>query len=84
MLACFLLLPILVIVPLSFSTVPFCLSDAGCPLHWYRDLFDSAEWIRAAKNSFIVAPAAARDGDGPRDAGGGRPRAETDFPARAC
>jgi putative spermidine/putrescine transport system permease protein len=55
----FLLLPILVIVPLSFSDSSFLVYPIeGWSLRWYENLFGSAEWVRAAKNSFIVAPAA--------------------------
>lgn len=55
----FLLLPIVVIVPLSFSSSSFLVYPVpGWSLQWYRELFASAEWLRAAKNSFIVAPAA--------------------------
>jgi putative spermidine/putrescine transport system permease protein len=55
----FLLLPILVIVPLSFSASSFLAYPMpGWSLQWYDNLFTSAEWGRAAKNSFIVAPAA--------------------------
>lgn len=55
----FLLLPILVIVPLSFSSSSFLAYPVpGWSLQWYQNLFTSDEWLRAAKNSFIVAPAA--------------------------
>ncbi len=55
----FLLLPILVIVQLSFSASSFLAYPMpGFSLRWYEQLFTSAEWARAAKNSFIVAPAA--------------------------
>ncbi len=55
----FLLLPILVIVPVSFSASSFLAYPMpGWSLQWYENLFTSAEWARAAKNSFIVAPAA--------------------------
>jgi putative spermidine/putrescine transport system permease protein len=55
----FLLLPILVIVPLSFSASSFLAYPMpGWSLQWYHNLFTSDEWGRAAKNSFIVAPAA--------------------------
>jgi len=55
----FLLLPILAIVPLSFSASSFLAYPMpGFSLQWYQNLFTSAEWGRAAKNSFIVAPAA--------------------------
>jgi putative spermidine/putrescine transport system permease protein len=55
----FLLLPILVIVPLSFSSSSFLAYPMpGWSLQWYENLFNAPEWGRAAKNSFIVAPAA--------------------------
>lgn len=55
----FLLLPILVIVPLSFSSSSFLVYPIPeFSLRWYAELFDSSEWTAAAKNSFIVAPAA--------------------------
>lgn len=55
----FLLLPILVIVPLSFSASSFLAYPVpGWSLQWYQNLFTSPDWARAAKNSFIVAPAA--------------------------
>jgi putative spermidine/putrescine transport system permease protein len=55
----FLLLPILVIIPLSFSDSTFLVYPiTHWSLRWYENLFGSPEWIRAAKNSFIVAPAA--------------------------
>jgi putative spermidine/putrescine transport system permease protein len=55
----FLLLPILVIIPLSFSDSSFLVYPIpGWSLRWYRNLFESADWTRAARNSFIIAPAA--------------------------
>ena len=55
----YLLLPILVIIPLSFSDSSFLAYPIpGCSLKWYHNLFGAPEWGRAAKNSFIVAPAA--------------------------
>ncbi|MCW5231825.1 ABC transporter permease [Verminephrobacter eiseniae] len=55
----FLLAPILVMVPLSFSGSSFLVYPIpGWSLKWYRHLFESAEWARAARNSAIVAPAA--------------------------
>src|SRR3954470_24786798 len=55
----FLLLPILVIIPLSFSDSSFLVYPIpGWSLKWYDNLFSSPEWSRAARNSFIVAPAA--------------------------
>lgn len=56
----FLLAPILVIIPLSFSDSSFLVYPIETwSLKWYHNLFGSAEWVRAARNSFIVAPAAA-------------------------
>jgi putative spermidine/putrescine transport system permease protein len=55
----FLVLPILVIIPLSFSDSTFLVYPIpGFSLRWYDNLFHSSDWIRAAKNSFIVAPIA--------------------------
>ena len=54
-----LLLPILVIMPLSFSASSFLSYPMpGWSLQWYDNLFSSAEWARATRNSFIVAPLA--------------------------
>ncbi|EPN86113.1 polyamine ABC transporter permease, partial [Pseudomonas syringae pv. actinidiae ICMP 19101] len=55
----FLVLPVLVIVPLSFNSGSFLVYPLqGFSLQWYQDFFNSAEWMRALKNSMIVAPAA--------------------------
>lgn len=55
----FLMLPILVIIPLSFSDSSFLSYPIpGFSLRWYENLVASDEWMRAARNSFIVAPAA--------------------------
>ena len=55
----FLLLPILVIIPLSFSDSSFLVYPIpGWSLKWYDNLLTSPEWSRAARNSFIVAPSA--------------------------
>ncbi|SHH43349.1 putative spermidine/putrescine transport system permease protein [Pollutimonas bauzanensis] len=55
----FLLLPILVIIPLSFSDSTLLLYPIPAfSLKWYHALFESDSWMRAAKNSFIVAPSA--------------------------
>ena len=55
----FLLLPILVIMPLSFSASSFLSYPMpGWSLQWYDNLFSSDEWGRATRNSFIVAPLA--------------------------
>lgn len=55
----FLLLPVLVIIPLSFSDSTLLLYPIQkFSLKWYQALFQSDDWIRATKNSFIVAPSA--------------------------
>ncbi|TAL93068.1 MAG: ABC transporter permease [Rhodanobacter sp.] len=55
----FLVLPILVIIPLSFSQSSLLLYPIqSFSLRWYDTLFHSSDWIRAATNSFIVAPSA--------------------------
>lgn len=55
----FLLLPILVIIPLSFNQSSMLLYPIdNFSLHWYEALFNSDDWARATRNSFIVAPAA--------------------------
>jgi putative spermidine/putrescine transport system permease protein len=51
----FLLAPILVIVPLSFSAGEFFIYPLpGLSLRWYRDLFTNPIWLNAARNSLIV------------------------------
>lgn len=55
----FLLLPIVVIIPLSFSDSSFLAYPIeGWSLRWYEEMWASNDWARAAKNSFIVAPLA--------------------------
>ncbi|KLU22380.1 polyamine ABC transporter permease [Caballeronia mineralivorans PML1(12)] len=55
----YLILPVLAIVPLSFSSSTFLVYPIpGWSLRWYENLIGSAEWRMAAKNSFIVAPSA--------------------------
>ena len=59
----FLIFPILVIIPLSFNTVPFftftekmlSLDPEGYSLRWYKDFFTSLNWQGAVRNSFIIA-----------------------------
>ncbi|RXZ45507.1 ABC transporter permease [Crenobacter cavernae] len=55
----FLVLPVLVIVPLSFNEGSFLVYPlTGFSMRWYEDFFASAEWMRSLKNSLIVAPSA--------------------------
>ncbi len=59
----FLIAPIVVIIPLSFNSVPFFtfteemlrLDPAGYSLRWYNDFFTNANWQGAVKNSVIIA-----------------------------
>ena len=59
----FLLLPILVIVPLSFNSQPYftftremLLFEAGAwSLRWYRAIVENPNWMLAIRNSFVVA-----------------------------
>jgi putative spermidine/putrescine transport system permease protein len=54
----FLILPILIIVPLSFSSGTFLTFPLpGVSLRWYEEFFGSAPWQRALRNSLIVASA---------------------------
>jgi putative spermidine/putrescine transport system permease protein len=55
----YLIVPVLAIVPLSFSSSTFLVYPIpGWSLRWYQNLLASDEWRMAAKNSFIVAPSA--------------------------
>ncbi|HXH03571.1 MAG TPA: ABC transporter permease [Candidatus Competibacteraceae bacterium] len=55
----FLVAPILVIVPLSFSSGTFLTYPLpGLSLRWYAEFFTSEVWRTALKNSFIIAPPA--------------------------
>lgn len=62
----FLILPILVIVPLSFNATNFftftpemlSFDPAGYSLQHYRDFFTSSDWQNALWNSFRIAPVA--------------------------
>ena len=59
----FLIFPILIIVPLSFNSVPFftftqemlSLDPAGYSLRWYDEFFTSLNWRGAVKNSAVIA-----------------------------
>jgi putative spermidine/putrescine transport system permease protein len=56
----FLMLPIVAIIPLSFNDNSFLgYPMTGFTLRWYEELLTSADWLGAAGNSFIIAPAAA-------------------------
>ena len=58
----FLILPILVIIPLSFNSQPYFTFTRGMmrfeagaySLRWYQAIVDSPNWMLAIKNSFII------------------------------
>jgi putative spermidine/putrescine transport system permease protein len=55
----FLVVPILVIVPLSFSSGSFFYYPLpGLSLRWYQDFFSSSFWLPSVWNSLIVGSAA--------------------------
>lgn len=54
--ALFLLAPILIVVPMSFSTaISFQFPPPGYWLGYYRKFFTSEEWLEPALNSLIIA-----------------------------
>jgi putative spermidine/putrescine transport system permease protein len=62
----FLVTPLIVIIPLSFNASPYftfthemlTLDPHGFSTQWYQKFFTDADWLRAVKNSFIIAPVA--------------------------
>jgi putative spermidine/putrescine transport system permease protein len=55
----FLVVPILIIVPLSFSSGSFFFYPLpGLSLRWYRDFFSSSFWLPSVWNSLIVGTSA--------------------------
>ncbi|MFT5067919.1 MAG: putative spermidine/putrescine transport system permease protein, partial [Reinekea sp.] len=63
----FLMLPILVIIPLSFNSEPFftftegmlSLDPEAYSLRWYQEIIDDQKWRLAIRNSFVVGTFAA-------------------------
>jgi putative spermidine/putrescine transport system permease protein len=59
----FLLLPVVVVIPLSFNAEPFFTFTEGMlkleprafSLRWYEGILNDPNWILAIKNSFIIA-----------------------------
>lgn len=59
----FLILPVLVVIPLSFNSEPFFTFTPGMltlqadaySLRWYEGILTDPNWILAIKNSFIIA-----------------------------
>jgi len=64
---CFLMIPILIIIPLSFNAEPyFTFTDGMLALdpdaystRWYSEIFSDAKWTLSIKNSFMIGIAAA-------------------------
>jgi putative spermidine/putrescine transport system permease protein len=62
----FLMAPLVVIIPLSFNASPYftfthemlALNPDGYSTQWYAKFFTDPDWLRAAKNSFMIAPVA--------------------------
>jgi len=62
----FLVVPLVVIIPLSFNASPYftftskmlTLNPSGYSTHWYSNFMSSDVWLKAVKNSFIIAPVA--------------------------
>ncbi|NLN68851.1 MAG: ABC transporter permease [Alcaligenaceae bacterium] len=55
----FLIAPVLVIVPLSFSESAFLVYPVqGFSLRWYENFFSSPTWMLGLKNTLLVAPVA--------------------------
>ncbi len=59
----FLILPILVIMPLSFNAEPYftftpgmlAFDSSAFSMRWYEDIINNTQWLHSIKNSFIVA-----------------------------
>lgn len=58
MVAAFLIAPLFIVVPMSFSTAPsFAFPPPGYSLGYYAAFFASEDWLRPVLNSFIIATA---------------------------
>ncbi|MCU9847927.1 ABC transporter permease [Defluviimonas sp. D31] len=63
----FLMLPIVIIVPLSFNAEPYftftdgmlALDPAAYSTRWYQAIFSDANWLLSIKNSFLIGALAA-------------------------
>ena len=59
----FLIAPIVIVIPLSFNSVPFftfteemlSFDPAGYSTKWYQDFFTNRNWQGAVQNSFVIA-----------------------------
>ena len=62
----FLVMPLIVIIPLSFNASPYftftskmlTFDPSGYSTQWYLNFFSDPVWLKAVKNSFIIAPVA--------------------------
>ncbi len=62
----FLIMPIIIIIPLSFNVEPYFTFTKGMlafdpdaySLRWYEDFVNNTQWTHSVKNSFIIAIAA--------------------------
>ncbi len=58
----FLIMPILVIIPLSFNAEPYftftpgmlSLDSNAFSIRWYEDIINNEQWLHSIKNSFII------------------------------
>lgn len=58
----FLIVPIVVIVPLSFNAEPYftftkgmlALDPSAYSTRWYREVWDNAQWLTSIQNSFLI------------------------------
>lgn len=63
----FLMVPILIIIPLSFNTEPYfsftegmlALDPTAYSTRWYANIFNDPKWMIAIRNSFVIGFAAA-------------------------
>jgi putative spermidine/putrescine transport system permease protein len=56
----FLIAPIVIVLPLSFSSGSFFSYPLpGISMRWYSELFDNYKWVLALKNSMIIAVSSA-------------------------
>ncbi|MGQ9760019.1 MAG: ABC transporter permease [Candidatus Methanomethylicaceae archaeon] len=52
----FLILPLAIVIPVSFTQSQFLLfPPEGFSFRWYKAVFSSNEWIKAIKNSLLIA-----------------------------
>ncbi len=62
----FLIIPIMIIVPLSFNAEPYftfspgmlALEPSAFSMRWYEDIINNEQWVHSIKNSFIIGIAA--------------------------